>query len=499
MQSRIVYDFKPLEGEKLIKKQLGARFGGIFLITIQGTDFKEEILQGMNRAKATGKEVLLSVVNKIDHIEPLSFFAAGRENMFGERFFLKEPSSENYFIGLGICKLIRSDERDNRFLLVEKEWKRFIYEGMISNPYKHAGLGPVLFGGFSFDPFKPKTELWSKFNDSTFHVPKFMLSKVNGHAYLTTNLICTKNDEATFVEKVIEERENLLNVLFEYKPDFADAQLKKKIEINPLQWKETVANAIEDLKKSATLKKVVLARELRLYFSDDINIEQVLFHLLSDQVDSFIFAFESNGDCFIGASPERLVKKNNENVFSTCLAGSIRRGKTDQEDKLLGETLLKDEKNLIEHQYVVDMIKEAMNETCDEVILPSNPTLLKVRDIQHLYTPVVGKVNSDRSLLTLVERLHPTPALGGLPKKEAVKKIREIEELDRGLYAGPIGWMDYQGNGEFAVAIRSGLIQGQEASLFAGCGVVVDSNPEIEYQETDMKFRPMLNALGRNK
>ena len=135
----------------------------------------------------------------------------------------------------------------------------------------------------------------------------------------------------------------------------------------------------------------------------------------------------------------------------------------------------------MEHQFVVEMIKEALEESCEDIILPDKPQLMKIRDIQHLYTPVIGKCKEDASLLMLVERLHPTPALGGLPKKEAVEKIRQVEELDRGFYAAPLGWMDYQGNGEFAVSIRSGLIQGKEASLFAGCGIVADSDSESEY------------------
>ncbi len=190
------------------------------------------------------------------------------------------------------------------------------------------------------------------------------------------------------------------------------------------------------------------------------------------------------------------MKKNGNDVFTTCLAGSIKRGKTTKEDLDLGEDILSDQKNLIEHQYVVDMIKEAMSEVCTEVILPDQPQLMKMRDIQHLYTPVTGKTDDQTSLLDIIERLHPTPALGGLPKKPAVEKIREVELLDRGFYGGPIGWMDYRGNGEFAVAIRSGLIQGNEASLFAGCGVVAHSDSESEYQETNIKFRPMLTALG---
>ena len=124
------------------------------------------------------------------------------------------------------------------------------------------------------------------------------------------------------------------------------------------------------------------------------------------------------------------------------MAGSIPRGKSEEEDLVLGDKLLNDQKNLLEHGYVVEMIKEALEESCEEIILPDKPQLMKIRDIQHLYTPVIGKCHKDASLLLLVERLHPTPALGGLPKQEAVEKIIEVEELDRGFYAAPLGWSD---------------------------------------------------------
>ena len=153
-------------------------------------------------------------------------------------------------------------------------------------------------------------------------------------------------------------------------------------------------------------------------------------------------------------------------MYSACLQALLQEGKTMVEDELLGKTLLTDDKNLMEHQFVVDMIKMAMEESCSEVKIPKQPYLLKLKNIQHLYTPVKGRVNQHTSLLSLVEKLHPTPALGGLPKNLAIEKIREVEDLDRGLYGGPIGWVDYQGNGEFAVAIRSGLIQGNEVIYF---------------------------------
>ncbi|PLR79417.1 isochorismate synthase [Bacillus sp. V3-13] len=464
------------------------------MVTIQDTELKEGISEAIDRARRLAKPVLVSEVHKIGHIDPVDFFAAGSDQYLGERFFWKDPSGQALIIGLGICKQIQSDQAADRFLHTEKEWKRFIEDSVIFNPYPQPGLGPVMFGGFSFDPLKQKTPLWSKFSDSLFHLPKYMLSIIDGQSYLTTNVVCTQHDDASLAEKVAEKRQEILSSAAKG-ASYQTAKLLHKEEIDPGAWKNTVSNVVDDLQEGS-LKKVVLARELRLYFKDAVQVEMVLSRLLKEQRESFIFAFESNGDCFIGASPERLVKKAANQVKSTCLAGSIARGKTPEEDKLLGETLLTDQKNLIEHQYVVDMIKEAMADACEQVDMPSEPQLLKMRDIQHLYTPVTGKLLKNKTLLSMVKRLHPTPALGGSPKCEAMAKIREVEAMDRGFYAAPLGWMDYHDNGEFAVSIRSGLIQGGEASLFAGCGIVADSDSESEYMETGIKFRPMLTALG---
>jgi menaquinone-specific isochorismate synthase len=432
----------------------------------------------------------------MERIDPLSFFNGGRERYLGERFYWKDPAEEVVLIGIGITKQIQSDQATDRFFHVEEEWRKFLKDSLIFNPFNENGIGPVMFGGFSFDPLKAKTTLWSKYADSLFHVPKYMLTIVKGQTYLTTNIVCTPNDDYTLFEKVMYERTQLLTSL-KQETDINCAKLLEMKEISPLKWKQTVDEVVEDLKTCA-LKKVVLARELRLLFDHHVKADVILENLYKQQRNSFIFAFESNGDCFIGATPERLVKKQGKNVFSTCLAGSIRRGKNEEEDNILGQTLLNDQKNLNEHGFVVEMIKEALEESCEEIILPDKPQLMKIRDIQHLYTPVIGKCQKDASLLLLVERLHPTPALGGLPKQEAVEKIRQVEELDRGFYAAPLGWVDYQGNGEFSVSIRSGLIQDKEASLFAGCGVVANSDSESEYLETSLKFRPMLRALGGN-
>lgn len=472
----------------------GCCFGGNFVVTIHETELKEAILLGIEKAREQGRPILVSEVQKAGTFGALSFFDSGRTDFFGERFYWRDPEGGFYIAGLGIAAHLNSGQADGRFSYIDRSWSELIQDGVIINTYKEAGLGPVMFGGFSFDPLKPKTALWSKYPDALFHIPRFMLTVAGGEAFLTTNVVCTKHDGISLFKKVAGERE----ALFRNRAPGVEVEepaIKEIEEIGAAEWKETVTEAVRQLQEGP-LKKVVLARELRLRFDKEVESGAVLGRLEEEQKTSFIFSFESGGDSFIGASPERLIKKRGRSVRSACLAGSIPRGKSTEEDTLLGSLLLSDEKNLAEHQYVVDMIRNAMEETCDHVDIPDTPQLMKVRDIQHLYTPVEGIAKESASILDIVEKLHPTPALGGLPKEAAIEKIREIEDLDRGFYAAPIGWMDYAGNGEFAVAIRSGLIQGEEASLFAGCGIVANSDAESEYLETGLKFRPMLSVLG---
>ena len=155
-----------------------------------------------------------------------------------------------------------------------------------------------------------------------------------------------------------------------------------------------------------------------------------------------------------------------------------------------------DRKNREEHQYVVSMISDIFEAYCSEVLIPKTPKLMKIRDIQHLFTSVEGTLGQEIDIFSFVEALHPTPALGGVPTDIALQIIRQEEEMDRGYYAAPIGWTDAAGNGEFAVAIRSALVKEDRAYLYAGGGIVADSDPELEYEETWVKFRPALRALG---
>lgn len=464
--------------------------GGYKLVMIQQKGLKDYIEKGMIRSKDLSKPVLISQVKEIKNIDPLLFFSAGKREPFETRCFWANPTNDTIIVGLGEAYSISDNGSTERFEVIEKKWKSLVQDTIIVDEFAPYSTGPILMGGFSFDPLKKQTELWNHFDDAKFVLPTIMLSVYKGSTYLTTNIICEPTG-TSFVESDFEKLEELLQQNLKYHNNSTFT----KEEVQPKEWMESVRNATKKV-QTGEVEKVVLAREIKLHFNNPIEVDAVLARLKEEQPMSYLFAIEYENSCFIGASPERLIKKKNEEFLTTCLAGSIRRGKTPSEDEQLANELLTDRKNLHEHDVVVQMIKHAMKESCTSISSPSHPDILKMRDIQHLYTPVKGKAKEDVSLLTVVDRLHPTPALGGQPKQKAYEIIRELEILDRGWYGSPVGWLDTKDNGEFAVAIRSGLVNGKNASLFAGCGIVGDSEPESEYKETMIKFRPMLSALG---
>ncbi|ULM96746.1 isochorismate synthase [Peribacillus frigoritolerans] len=460
------------------------------------TEQFQGLASAIQKAKDLNDQVLFSHIKKIKCNSPLSFYQAGRERYAGERFFWEDPAKEITITGLGNVKKLKAASNAERYREVEKSWIKLQNDAVKTGVTDVEATGPLLFGGFSFDYETDSTLLWNQFGDNLFYIPAFMLSIVGKQAYLTTNLLCSPDDSEKLFIDMINEREAFLFESLDGNGLGANSLVMQR-EVEPEEWKRTVAEAVQEI-KTTDLDKIVLARELRLGFERSIDSGKVLEQLIAEQPLSYIFSLEAGGDCFVGATPERLIKKQGNEVFSTCLAGSMRRGKDEQEDVCFGEELLHDQKNLQEHQYVVSMISNAFDSVCEKVMVPAGPTLMKNRHIQHLYTPVRGISKEGVTIFEFVENLHPTPAMGGLPKEKAVVRIRELEGLERGFYAGPLGWVDTYGNGEFAVGIRSALIQNNEASLFAGCGVVEDSTPESEFQETGIKFNPMLSALGGN-
>ncbi|MBS4222850.1 isochorismate synthase [Lederbergia citrea] len=444
-----------------------------------------------------GIDKLFSYTFKIDSRHPIDFFTYNQPAFTGRRFFWKSSDQSSWIVGIGVSHVFYGKNTNERFSEIQEQWETLINDAEIENPYEIPGTGPLLFGGFSFDPESKKEKEWQSYGNSLFYLPKYMLTANDEQYYLTINFM---DQSASSKGMLLDEAFQFVNQLENWKVTSSDTpiNIKDSDEIGKDEWVHTVKDIVKDLTET-DLQKVVFARKMKLRFADQASSSYVLQQLIDQQPTSFIFAMEAEESCFLGASPERLVKKTGDHVLSTCLAGSMGRSKNVDKDNELGNFLLKDKKNLFEHELVVSMIENALKPYCVEMNIPEKPILMKTPDIQHLYTPVSGKTKPESSIFQIVKDLHPTPALGGVPTNAAMKVIREKENMDRGFYAAPLGWADYRGNGEFIVAIRSGILKEKEAVLFAGCGLVPGSVPKDELVETGIKFLPMLRALRGEK
>jgi menaquinone-specific isochorismate synthase len=236
-------------------------------------------------------------------------------------------------------------------------------------------------------------------------------------------------------------------------------------------------------------EKVVAARQTTLSFESEVDPADVLAELALSQSSCTRFAFRFGGATFVGSSPERLIRRDGLSIDTEALAGSNRTGDAGRLE------LLASSKDRAEHEPVLREIVSNLSPLCDGLEYPDVPEVRTLRHLLHLRTPVKGRLKAPLHVLSLVERLHPTPAVGGFPTRDAVRFIVEHEPLARGWYASPVGSFDASGNGEFAVALRSGVITGRDVVLFAGGGIVRDSNPESEFTETRLKLAALQAAL----
>ena len=353
-------------------------------------------------------------------------------------------------------------------------------------------------GGFAFGEQGDSAQIWSDFPDAKLVVPQVLVQIDGEHALLRV----TVRVEPRSVPADVEQK---LCDLFQLARQWANARLPMPAHQSPVRaesfpsrtsWESSVATAVA-LIRQGMLDKVVLAREERLLAESPFCPSSTLTRLRRFDCTATTFAMRSGGAWFLGASPERLVRLEDERVDVTCLAGSIGMGRSEDERRQLADQLLASKKDREEHEIVVRSTMTALAEICEEVTrLSGTPRIAAARSVQHLETPVSAQMCKAGSVLDLVERLHPTPAVGGYPAQRALPIMRELEEIERGWYAGPFGWTDLDGSGEFVVAIRSALLSGRTGSVFAGSGIVADSVPSAEYEETSLKLRPMLTALG---
>jgi menaquinone-specific isochorismate synthase len=325
------------------------------------------------------------------------------------------------------------------------------------------GTGPVAFGSFTFDP---------NTGGSVLIVPATIVARRGGVAWLTTIT-------GTGVREHVSAAA--------YPPDevrWSDGNLTAP------QWEQAVTAAVSRI-KAGELRKVVLARDLYASASAPIDSRILLARLSARAPGCYTFACAG----LVGATPELLISREGRDVSSLVLAGTMARGGSQADDAALSAALLGSAKDAEEHQYSVDSVREMLAPLCGQLAVDPAPFLLQMADYQHLATKVSGVLAGEPSALALAASLHPTAAICGTPTETALRLIRELEGMDRGRYSGPVGWVDYRGNGEWGIALRCGEVDGSRARLFAGCGIVAGSQAAAELAETETKFRPMRRAL----
>jgi len=260
-------------------------------------------------------------------------------------------------------------------------------------------------------------------------------------------------------------------------------------------YQAAVARALGEIGRGE-YAKIVLARAQRLETAEEFHPLGVLNHLRQRYPECYAFSVgNGRGASFIGASPERLVRVAAGRMHTEALAGSAPRGASASDDARLARALQQDEKELREHRLVLEAIGRRLSDLGLRLEHAAQPRLLGLANVQHLHTPISAQLPAGVQLLDLVQRLHPTPAVGGTPRDPAVAAIRRIEPFDRGLYAGPLGWVDHRGGGECFVGLRSALVSGRTATAYAGAGIVAGSEPEKEFAETELKFQALIKAV----
>jgi len=351
----------------------------------------------------------------------------------------------------------------DRFARAAEWWQEVCTRFVVEDAVGLAGSGPVAFGSFSF----------AAEGTGSLVVPRYVLGRRDGRAWLTT----FGADTAAAATAAT--------------PPPRPPGLVRWSDGTPVAaWRAAVAEAVARIGRGE-LDKVVLARDLVAMLDEPLDPRWLLERLAASYDECWTFAV----DGMVGATPELLVWRRKSEVSSRVLAGTVRSRGDAAEDSTLAVGLLGSAKDLEEHEYAVRSVAQVLARHCSDIVVPQAPYILRLANVQHLATDITGQLLDDTSSLALAAALHPSAAVCGTPTDRALAAIGELEGMDRGRYAGPVGWMDASGDGEWGIALRCAEVDGARLRLFAGCGIVAGSDPDAELAETHAKLVAVRDAL----
>jgi len=449
----------------------------------------------VERALARDGRTLVSVTAPVEAVDPCAAVFASR--LASDRWFCwEQPDREFALAALGVAHEATS-RGGGRFGEVAEECLALKENAVVDEPAGlPSGAGPVWTGGFAFDPEGAGSAPWSSFAPAAMALPVLSLCRRGETTFLTLNALVAPGADPDAVVGRLEAR--IAGLRTDPLP-LLDPHPTAKAAIRsmhpPSEFERAVEAATAGI-EGGEVSKVVLAREV-LVEAASAHDSAAVFGAMREQFPScFCFCAGTPEAAFIGASPELLVRRSGASAQTVALAGSTRRSSDPAVDGHLGEQLLRSDKDRREQRIVAERIVRALRPHAVWVETAPEPELVKIANIQHLATPVIAQLAEPHSAVELAGLMHPTPAVGGEPWSEAAAAIAELERMDRGWYAGPIGWMDATEDGEFCVALRSALLRDREARLYAGVGVVAGSDPAAELAETEVKLDALLPLLS---
>jgi menaquinone-specific isochorismate synthase len=439
---------------------------------------------------------LVSATVEIDReVDPAAVAAGSR--LASDRWFCwQQPDRDFALAGIGSATQAVSRGED-RFTDLAERCTRAMHDRVASEPDElPAGAGPFWATGFSFAPRGGSDPLWSSLPPALATMPEIAISRGPDGAFLTASIFLEPGvDSATSLRRAAGRIGSLTSAALTPADPLPGGATRISGRFPPQRYEQIVAAAVERI-RSTEIKKVVLARELTVE-APAAHDPAALFGALRDLFPScFCFCVGTGQAAFLGASPELLVRRSGAVAATVALAGTTARSADPMVDDHLGEAMLRSPKVREEHEIVVRRIERTLRPHAVWVHDEDQPFVVKVGNLQHLATPIRAQLAESRSAIELAGHLHPTPAIGGEPREPALQLIQELEGIDRGWYTGPVGWMDAAEDGEFCVGLRSALVRDREAHLYAGCGIVADSDPAAELQESELKFEALLPLLA---
>ncbi len=445
---------------------------------------------------AAGQPVLLGFTVRVaSSVDPSAVVFASR--VAGEDWFcFEQPDRDGSAIAaLGTVTRLQASGAD-RFARVAAAWRELTAGAVADAPDGPPGAGLVALGGFAFAPDGGHAPHWAGFASADLVVPEVALARRGDDVRLTLATLAAPDDVPEELAERLAARAAALRLdplpLLDPAPV---GRFRVDSVAPPEHYEGAVARAVERIRAGA-FEKIVLAREVTVQAPSAHDAAAVFGVLRAGFASCYVFCAGRGDAAFVAASPELLIRRDGHRAQTVALAGSTRRSADPAVDDHLGEQLLRSDKDREEQAIVVRRIARALRPYAVWVAAPDEPTLIKVANIQHLATPIRAQLTNPLSAVELAGLLHPTPAVGGEPHAAAAPLIPALEGLDRGWYAGAVGWTDANDDGEFCVALRCALLRGTEARLYAGVGVVRDSDPAAELNETEIKLGALLPILA---